>query len=646
MLERKYGGSIRSRRAARTIQRAYRQYCMTRNFQKLRHSCNERRLSKRLSELGRSNTVWGDRLSNDFTSAANTGSLDSILGYNRNIHDVDGTNDNGSNRAVDDGGGGGGGGGGQIDEDTVDSLSRNLHNMVADLESAINNNNPNTLFQQQHPVYSTGSLDRDAGTRRSSSGPPPPQRVDSKRRLDQQQPGFHQPSLSRNAFSTPGFTQDAAGNYAKGQGQQKGKGAGMASTYSNGADLMTRGVAAYTDTAPSTAAGDFVRTAPLDAAGTPVGGVDPHSMDFETLLESKETDILTDSFHSSEGGQDIVGGPGPHQGHYSHHPGPNRPSVTSIGSTGSEGGGGGRGSSFDSFRTISIDPSDYLAAEAEMAGLGDHSEHPASPTSPCYKEQMNAAQVRYYMANSQAKYRGSQTQQQQQQQQQQMQSTPKVAVVAPSSRSTDASPIWKRKGDGPSVLITSNATSTSSNASSLAPGTPTPPPTTNVSLDPKKRMSNISENSELESLDENSCLTANSSSDNDATSTENISSIGGSSGTLSVGMGSSGALGGSDGSLSYQRKLRMSMTNPDSPTSSQTVPRVNDKKRKRLYRIGLNLFNKKPEKGLDFLLDNMFLDSSPRNVARFFITRKGLSKQMIGEFLGNLQNPFNQEVLQ
>lgn len=32
-------------------------------------------------------------------------------------------------------------------------------------------------------------------------------------------------------------------------------------------------------------------------------------------------------------------------------------------------------------------------------------------------------------------------------------------------------------------------------------------------------------------------------------------------------------------------------------------------------------------------------------VARFLLTRKGLSKQMIGEYLGDLQQPFNQLVL-
>ena len=55
---------------------------------------------------------------------------------------------------------------------------------------------------------------------------------------------------------------------------------------------------------------------------------------------------------------------------------------------------------------------------------------------------------------------------------------------------------------------------------------------------------------------------------------------------------------------------------------------------------------RKPERGLDFLLQNQFLEGSARAVAKFFITRKGLSKQMIGEFLGNLQRDFNQEVLE
>ena len=54
---------------------------------------------------------------------------------------------------------------------------------------------------------------------------------------------------------------------------------------------------------------------------------------------------------------------------------------------------------------------------------------------------------------------------------------------------------------------------------------------------------------------------------------------------------------------------------------------------------------RKPDKGLSFLIDHGFVEGSPPSVAKFFIMRKGLSKQMIGEFLGNLQNQFNMEVL-
>lgn len=68
--------------------------------------------------------------------------------------------------------------------------------------------------------------------------------------------------------------------------------------------------------------------------------------------------------------------------------------------------------------------------------------------------------------------------------------------------------------------------------------------------------------------------------------------------------------------------------------------------RKRQYRVGLNLFNKKPERGVTYLIGRGFLENSPQAVAKFLLTRKGLSKQMIGEYLGNLQNSFNMAVLE
>jgi len=68
--------------------------------------------------------------------------------------------------------------------------------------------------------------------------------------------------------------------------------------------------------------------------------------------------------------------------------------------------------------------------------------------------------------------------------------------------------------------------------------------------------------------------------------------------------------------------------------------------RKRLYRVGLNMFNKKPENGITYLVKKKFLEGSAPAVSRFLISRKGLSKQMIGEYLANLQSPFSMACLE
>ncbi|KAM8913297.1 IQ motif and SEC7 domain-containing protein 1 isoform 5-T5 [Spinachia spinachia] len=86
----------------------------------------------------------------------------------------------------------------------------------------------------------------------------------------------------------------------------------------------------------------------------------------------------------------------------------------------------------------------------------------------------------------------------------------------------------------------------------------------------------------------------------------------------------------------YHKETRNSW---DSPAFS------NDIIRKRHYRIGLNLFNKKPEKGIQYLIERNFVPDTAVGVAHFLLQRKGLSRQMIGEFLGNRQKQFNRDVL-
>ncbi|CAF0884498.1 unnamed protein product [Adineta steineri] len=73
--------------------------------------------------------------------------------------------------------------------------------------------------------------------------------------------------------------------------------------------------------------------------------------------------------------------------------------------------------------------------------------------------------------------------------------------------------------------------------------------------------------------------------------------------------------------------------------------RNNEIYRRRCYRAGLNIFNKKPERGIRYLIAHRFLDSNAQAVARFLLSRKGLSRQMIGDYLGNIQDPFAMQVL-
>ena len=86
-------------------------------------------------------------------------------------------------------------------------------------------------------------------------------------------------------------------------------------------------------------------------------------------------------------------------------------------------------------------------------------------------------------------------------------------------------------------------------------------------------------------------------------------------------------------------------------TTTEAVTSSMDAYRKRQYRVGLNLFNKSPsERGIRFLIGNGFIEQSDtmelqaQKVAHFLLNRKGLSRQMIGEYIAE-PTPFNQMVL-
>lgn len=59
-----------------------------------------------------------------------------------------------------------------------------------------------------------------------------------------------------------------------------------------------------------------------------------------------------------------------------------------------------------------------------------------------------------------------------------------------------------------------------------------------------------------------------------------------------------------------------------------------------------HLIPRNPDKGIQFLISRGFIPDTPIGVAHFLLQRKGLSRQMIGEFLGNSKKQFNRDVLE
>ncbi|KAM9344355.1 IQ motif and SEC7 domain-containing protein 2-like [Pholidichthys leucotaenia] len=129
---------------------------------------------------------------------------------------------------------------------------------------------------------------------------------------------------------------------------------------------------------------------------------------------------------------------------------------------------------------------------------------------------------------------------------------------------------------------------------------------------------------------DNESVNSTTTNSNDDTTVNNCSSGSSSRDSLREPIG-----GSTLGKQTYQRESRHSW---DSPAFN------NDVVQRRQYRIGLNLFNKKPEKGIQYLIERGFVSDTPVGIARFILERKGLSRQMIGEFLGSRQQ-FNKDVL-
>ena len=76
-------------------------------------------------------------------------------------------------------------------------------------------------------------------------------------------------------------------------------------------------------------------------------------------------------------------------------------------------------------------------------------------------------------------------------------------------------------------------------------------------------------------------------------------------------------------------------------TRASTVSPTLDRK----LMIGVTLFNQIPKLGIEYLVDNNYIDLSPRSIARFLLTNKLLSKQRISDYISNQKDEFSKQVL-
>ena len=81
------------------------------------------------------------------------------------------------------------------------------------------------------------------------------------------------------------------------------------------------------------------------------------------------------------------------------------------------------------------------------------------------------------------------------------------------------------------------------------------------------------------------------------------------------------------------------------PAEQRQAVEEGESLRRRQYRVGLNIFNTSPKRGIEYLCKKDFVEYSPSAVAKFLLGRKGLSKKMLGEYICDLQKPFNLAVL-
>ncbi|CAD5207446.1 unnamed protein product [Bursaphelenchus okinawaensis] len=88
--------------------------------------------------------------------------------------------------------------------------------------------------------------------------------------------------------------------------------------------------------------------------------------------------------------------------------------------------------------------------------------------------------------------------------------------------------------------------------------------------------------------------------------------------------------------------------NPDDLSANNSSTALSQfeqrKQQKSILEHGLDLFAAKPKKGLEYFISKGIIENSPTSIANFFFTEERLSKETIGDYLGE-RDQFNQDVM-
>ncbi|CAI8012336.1 IQ motif and SEC7 domain-containing protein 1 [Geodia barretti] len=91
---------------------------------------------------------------------------------------------------------------------------------------------------------------------------------------------------------------------------------------------------------------------------------------------------------------------------------------------------------------------------------------------------------------------------------------------------------------------------------------------------------------------------------------------------------------------------RMSRGDDEDVTMSLSRRSLSPEVRDRKINMGIGHFNRKPTRGIQYLVRENVLPDSPQKVATFLASQYGLSKEKIGEFVGEISSEFHMAVLE